>query len=228
MTFRSGPYDFSPKEAKRMYAILNNIAQQWDGSTVQSINTSHIQEAEFFVKEFKDRSRYLPTTLPNEFVLVHAPAPLGGDFDDWMQNHREVLDFGKGAHQFPYSSYGAHPRRHLTLWASRVEAGRGCYVYFVPHRTARQRYEPRESRAPFVMYYNYAFPVFQTIELSCLEISRGPYAGQRLHLLFDEPGVFLVKQTFSMQKYEHRRRIVYATWAGHLAPPYGTWRKHVR
>ena len=216
MTFRSGPYDFSPKEAKRMYAILNNIVHQ------QPDNKRYIQEAEFFVKEFKDRSRYLPTTLPSEFVLVHAPAPLGGDFDDWMQNHRE------GANQFPYSSYGAHPERQLTSWASRVEASRSCYVYFVPHRTAKQRYEPKENRAPFSMHYNYAFPVFQTIELSCLEISRGPYAGQRLQLLFDEPGVFLVRQTFSMQKYEHRRRIVYATWAGHLAPPYGTWRKHVR
>lgn len=224
MTFRSGIWDFSPHEAKRMYQVLSKFAEHWDGETIPSVNTQHLREARDLVQEFRGRVRYLPANLPTEFVLVHAPTPIGGDFDDWMQRHR---DHGE-AHRFPYASYGAHPRRHLASWVGGLDHGSGVYAYFVPHRKAKQQFSARETRAPFMLHYDFACPLFQTIDLSCLEISRGPYAGQRLHLLFDEPGVFLVKQTYSMQKYEHRRSVVYATWCAHLAPPYGTWRKHVR
>lgn len=235
MTFRSLPSDFAPSEARRMYRILESIASQWDGQTVQSLNTRYIQEAADLVRAFKDRVRHLPSGLPDEFVLVHAPQPTSGSFDDWMQRHRATKDFSdRDMHKFYYSDYAAHPIRHLRNWASKQESGRGCYAYFVPHRTATRFYPrvPAENELPFSMHYNFAYPVFQTIDLCQLEIARGPYAGQHVLELFDTgPCIFLVKQVYyspsSMQKYRNRRSVVYATWIAHLAPPYGKWRGHV-
>ena len=238
MTFRSGTFDISPKEAKRMYAALNDIVQYWDGMDPAKIPSRTIEYAAHVVKVFQERTRNLPGDLPREFILVHAPKPTGGDFDDWMQQHREILPFdNKTMHTFLYADYSAHPIRHLRDWAARQQQGRGCYAYFVPHRKATQRYAYRKNASedlpPFAMHYNFAFPMFQTLDLTELQVARGPYAGRNMTEVFHEgPGTYLVKRVwFSngvVQKYLHRRTIVYATWVAHLAPPYGTWRGHVR
>jgi len=224
LTFRSGVYDFAPREAKKMYALLSQLADQGDSEGVR-------QEAKVLVKAFRDRTRLCPSALPNEFILVHAPTPLGHDLDDWMRQHSAQLEaVGGSSYKIPYADYSAHPIRHVRRWAAK-QINHGCYVYVVPHRKAKLRYDGVHtiSPAPFALHYNMAFPVFHTIDLAGLQVVRGPYAGQRVLDLFHEgPGVFLVKQSWYshafVQECRHRAQIVYATWLAHLTPPYATWR----
>ena len=235
MTFRTEGFDIAPAEAKEMYAALQGIAQHWDGMDPAKIPSKHIAHAADLVRAFQTRIQWVPRYLPDEFILVHAPKPARADFDDWMQRNRATKGFGDVGYKFFYADYGAHPIRHLQNWVSLLDSGRGAYAYFVPHRKATQLYEYRKGEGdlpPFCMHYNFAYPVFQTIDLRALEIARGPYAGQSVVELFDDgPGLFLVKKIYyskSVQKLSHRRTIVYATWVAHLAPPYGTWRNRVR
>ena len=234
MTFRSDAHDLSQSEARKLYNALKNITDMWDwdGESTVQLNMSRIMEARALLQDLSGRRQCIPRSLPDEFVLVCAPSPTDTTFDDWMQKHRAKKKFEERyMHTYPYGDYSTHPVRHLQGFVSKISQGRSAYAYFVPHRTAKGRYEPPNSSMtpPFSLHYDFAYPIFQTIDLHEYEIARGPYSGQRVIELFDEgPGVYLVKRTFYssslVQKYRNRRNVVYATWVAHLAPPYGTWR----
>jgi hypothetical protein len=223
MRFRWNSFDVAPLEAKRMHALLAEYATGKDCRG----------EAHKLISQINQRRAQIPVGLPNEFILVHAPRPGRGEFDEYMQRHRMAKE-GETL-KFPYWDYSAHPIHHVAGFAGRQQRYGSCVVYFVPHRTASSNYNLCGTNAPFALHYECAFPGFQTIDLNELEVARGPYAGQAVLERFHAgPCVIMVKRVMRygdfMKRNQHRPSIVYATWTAALASPYGTWKgkTHVR
>ncbi len=212
MSVRSGAHDIAPKEAKRLFRVLDLLVRFPERETVRN-------EAAILLAQIKGRARQIPANPPNRFVLVSAAKPIEEDFDNWMNHNREVKAFDyPHQHLFRYYGYSARPRQLSTWAAKRGFEGRGCYAYFIEHRKAKLDYY--RDLPPLALHYNLAYPIFQTLDLEKLEIACGPYTGQRvIELLKDGPGVFMVKNCASTKS-----TIAYATWVAHLAPPYASKR----
>lgn len=188
-----------------------------------------------------ERRNATPDHVPDRFVLIKQPIPMGGEFDTCMERmalpRNRYGQFDKFDEQrvrlWPYNDYSTHPVRHIRPFSVRATQALGethVYAVIVADTRRRFRYERFDyllEQCSHALTFDWLLPINWYIDLFNYSVVQGPYSDQCAYDIYHKRGGLMCLRWNEShewhQEYEKAKlaRVVQGRWLLHLVAPFG-------
>lgn len=188
-----------------------------------------------------ERREKLPDHVPDRFILIKQPMPIGSEFDSCMERmslprnrYGQIDKFETDKPlMWPYNDYSTHPIKHVRPFGNRVTQALGTkHVYAVITPDTRRhfsfsRFTNVLNQFSHALVFDWAVPINWHIDLFNYSVVQGPYTDQCAYDIFHKRGGLACLRWNEShewhQNYEKSKlaRVVNGRWLLHLVAPYG-------